>query len=155
MKATQFLACASIALLTTSFSCDKEKNDVQPCQETTPVATQAFALPTGCAFTAQRGEAKTYVISSAAELNASVQCASTALPSVDFATYTLLAGRVPRTGGAVLRSQSVAQDCRGNYVYTLNIADGPTLSPTDVDYATLVPRAGGSRQVRVVVNNVP
>jgi hypothetical protein len=144
MKATQFLACASIALLTTSFSCDKEKNDIQPCQETTPVA-----------FTAQRGEAKTYVISSAAELSASVQCASATLPSVDFATHTLLAGRVPRTGGAVLRSQSVAQDCRGNYVYTLNIADGPTLSPTDVDYATLVPRAEGSRQVRVVVNNVP
>lgn len=138
-----------------SFSCDKKDDDTPPCNEaSSAVTTQAFAPPTGCSFAAQRGEAKKYVINSAAELAAALQCGSTALPTVDFNTYTLLAGRAPRTGGASLRSQAVAQDCQGNYVYTVNVADGPTLSPTDVDYAVLVPKLPSGKQVSVVVNIV-
>lgn len=155
MKALHLLASASIALLTMGFSCDKKDDEAQPCSETaSAVATQAFALPTGCSFAAPRGETKRYVINSTTELAAAVQCGSSALPAVDFATYTLLAGRIPRSGGAVLRSQAVAQDCQGNYLHTLNVADGPTLSPTDVDYAVLVPKLPSGKQVNVVVNIV-
>jgi hypothetical protein len=94
------------------------------------------------------------VINSAEELRASTQCGSGALPTVDFATYTLLAGQLPRPSGDMLRSQQVAQDCQGNYVYTLNVADGVTLSPRDVPYALLVPKLAAGKQVRLVVNNV-
>jgi len=155
MKALHLFASASIALLTMGFSCAKKDDEAQPCGETTSaVATQSFALPTGCSLAAQRGETKRYIINSAAELAAALSCGSNALPTVDFATYTLLAGRVPRTGGAFLRSQAVGQDCQGNYVHTLNVADGPILSPTDVDYAVLVPKLPSGRQVNVVVNIV-
>lgn len=155
MKTLSLLAAASIALLTMSFSCDKNDEDIQPCTEAnTAVTTQAFAPPTGCSFAAPRGEAKKYVINSAAELAAALQCGSTAAPTVDFTTYTLLAGRVPRNGGAFLRSQAVAQDCQGNYLYTVNVTDSPTLSPTDVDYAILVPKLPSGKQVSVVVNIV-
>jgi hypothetical protein len=153
MKALHLLASASIALLTMSFSCDKQDNEVQPCDEAaSAVTTQAFALPTGCSLTAQPGEAKSYVINSAAELAAALQCGSAALPAVDFTTNTLLAGRVPRNGGAFLRSQTVAQDCQGNYVHTVNVSDSPTLSPSKVDYAVLVPKLPSGKQVSVVVN---
>jgi len=156
MKATQLLAFISIALLTMSFSCDKQDADeLELCNgTTTPVQGQAFELPLGCSFTAQQGEAKTYVINSAAELSASTQCGSGALPTVDFATHTLLAGQLPRPSGDILRSQQVAQDCQGNYVYTLNVVDGPTLSPRDVPYSLLVPKLAAGKQVRIVVNNV-
>jgi hypothetical protein len=155
MKILPLLASASITLLTMSFSCDKKDNEVQPCSETTSVVTtQAFALPTGCSLTAQRGQSKSYVINSPAELAAAIQCGSTAGPTADFTTSTLLAGRVPRTGGAFLRSQTVEQDCQGNYVHTVNVTDSPTLSPTDVDYAVLVPKLPSGKQVKVVVNMV-
>jgi hypothetical protein len=156
MKATSFLAAASIALLTMSFSCAKqESEEVVPCEgATVPLQSQAFELPLGCSFTAQRGEAKTYIINSAAELSASTQCGSGAVPTVDFATYTLLAGQLPRPSGDMLRSQQVAQDCQGNYVYTLNVVDGVTLSPRDVPYSVLVPKLAAGKQVRLVVNNV-
>jgi hypothetical protein len=155
MKATRLLAATSIALLTMSFSCDKESKDLEPCDGTTVLLqSQAFDLPLGCSFTAQRGEAKTYILNSAAELNASTQCGSGALPTVDFTAYTLLAGQLPRPSGDILRSQQVAQDCQGNYVYTLNVVDGMTLSPRDVPYAVLVPKLAAGKQVRLVVNNV-
>jgi hypothetical protein len=156
MKATHLLASTSIALLTMSFSCaEQESEDLEPCNGTTvPLQSQAFELPLGCSFTAQRGEAKTYVINSAAELSASTQCGSGALPTVDFATYTLLAGQLPRPSGDILRSQQVGHDCQGNYVYTLNVIDGMTLSPKDVPYSVLVPKLAAGKQVRLVVNNV-
>jgi hypothetical protein len=156
MKPTQLLAFASITFLTMSFSCNKKETDeLVPCDgNITLVQSQAFALPTGCALTAGRGEAKTYVINSAAELSASTQCGSGTLPTVDFAAYTLLAGQLPRPSGDVLRSQQVEQDCQGNYVYTLNVVDGMTLSPRDVPYALLVPKLAAGKQVRLVVNNV-
>jgi hypothetical protein len=156
MKATHVLAFASIACLTMSFSCDKqEAQDLELCNGTTvPLQSQAFELPTGCFFTAQRGEAKTYILNSAAELSASTQCGSGALPTVDFTTYTLVAGQLPRPSGDVLRSQQVAQDCQGNYVYTLNVAAGVTLSPRDVPYSVLVPKLAAGKQVHLVVNTV-
>lgn len=155
MKFLPLLASASIALLTMSFSCNKKDDDTQPCGEVvSAVATQDFTKPTGCALTAARGTAKSYVINSTAELAAALQCGSAALPTVDFATHTLLAGRIPRSGGAFLRSQAVAQDCQGNYVHTLNVADGPTLSPTDVDYTVLVPKLPSGKKVSLIVNIV-
>ncbi len=155
MKALPLLASASIALLTMSFSCDKQESEVLPCTEAaSAVTTQAFALPVGCSLTAQSGKAKSYVINSAAELAAALQCNSAALPTVDFTTNTLLAGRVPRNGGAFLHSQTVAQDCQGNYVHTVNVSDSPTLSPSNVDYAVLVPKLRSGKQVSVVVNIV-
>lgn len=156
MKATHLLASTSIALLTMSFSCNKqESEDLELCNGTTiPLQSQAFELPMGCSFIAQRGEAKTYIINSAAELSASTQCGSGALPTVDFATYTLLAGQLPRPSGDILRSQQVEQDCQGNYVYTLNVVDGVTLSPRDVPYSVLVPKLAAGKRVRLVVNNV-
>lgn len=156
MKATHVLAFVSISCLTMSFSCDKqEAQDLELCNGTTvPLQSQAFELPTGCSFTAQRSEAKTYIINSAAELSASTQCGSGALPTVDFATYTLIAGQLPRPNGDVFRSQQVAQDCQGNYVYTLNVVDGVTTSPRDVPYSVLVPKLAPGKQVRLVVNNV-
>jgi hypothetical protein len=156
MKPTQLLAFASITLLIMSFSCDKQEADeLTPCDGTTiSVQSQDFTLPTGCSFTVQRGEAKTYVINSVAELNASTQCGSATVPTVDFAMYTLLAGQLPRPSGDVLRSQQVTRDCQGNYVYTLNVVDGPTLSPKDVPYGVLVPKFANGKQVRIVVNNV-
>jgi hypothetical protein len=153
MKALPLLASASIALLTMSFSCNKQENEPVPCDEAaSAVATQAFALPTGCSLTAQPGEARSYIINSAAELAAALQCSSTALPTVDFTANTLLAGRVPRNGGAFLRSQTVAQDCQGNYIHTVNVSDRPTLSPSNVDYVVLVPKLPSGKQVSVVVN---
>jgi hypothetical protein len=155
MKLLPLLASASIALLTMSFSCDKKANETPPCSDiASAVTTQAFALPTGCSLAAQRGEAKSYVVNSAAELAAATQCGSGAAPIVDFDTYTLLAGRVPRNGGAFLRSQTVVRDCQGNYVHTVNVTDGPTLSPTDVDYTVLVPKLPSGNKVSVVVNIV-
>jgi hypothetical protein len=155
MKILPLLASASIALLTMSFSCDKKDNEVQPCGETASVVTtQAFALPTGCSLTAQRGQSTSYIINSPAQLAAAIRCGSAAGPTVDFATSTLLAGRVPRSGGAFLRSQTVEQDCQGNYVHTVNVTDSPTLSPTDVDYTVLVPKLPSGKQVKVVVNIV-
>jgi hypothetical protein len=155
MKALHLFAAASIALLTMSFSCDKQNNEVVPCDEAaSEVTTQTVALPTGCSLNAQPGETKSYVVNSAAELAAALRCGSTALPTVDFATSTLLAGRVPRNGGAFLRSQTVAQDCQGNYVHTVNVSDSPTLSPSNVDYAVLVPKLPSGKQVNVVVNIV-
>jgi hypothetical protein len=155
MKLLPLLASASIALLTMSFSCDKKADEVPPCSDIAgPVTTQAFALPTGCSLAAPRGEAKTYIINSAAELAAATQCGSAAAPTVDFASYTLLAGRVSRSGGAFLRSQAVARDCQGNYVHTVNVTDSPTLSPTAVDYTVLVPKLPSGNQVKVVVNIV-
>lgn len=138
-----------------SFSCDKKANETPTCNDiASAVTTQAFALPTGCSLVAQRGEAKSYVINSAAELAAATQCGSTAASTIDFDNYTLLAGRVPRSGGAFLRSQTVARDCQGNYVHTVNVADGPTLSPTNVDYAVLVPKLPSGNHVSVVVTIV-
>jgi len=155
MKILPLLASASIALLTMSFSCDKKDNEVQPCGETASVVTtQDFALPLGCSLTAPRGQTQSYVINSAAELAAAIQCNSAAAPTVDFATHTLLAGRVPRNGGAFLRSQTVAQDCQGNYIHTVNVTDSPTLSPSNVDYTILVPKLLSGKQVKVVVNIV-
>ncbi|MBJ6143373.1 hypothetical protein [Hymenobacter sp. BT559] len=155
MKILPLLASASIALLTMSFSCDKQDSEVQPCNEaTTAVATQAYTLPTGCSLTAQRGQSKSYIIDSPDELAAAVQCNSSTAPTVDFTTSTLLAGRVPRSGGAFLRSQQVALDCQGNYVHTVNVSDSPTLSPVDVDYTIVVPKLPSGKQVKVVVNIV-
>jgi hypothetical protein len=157
MKRTQLLAFGSISLLIMSFSCDKqEAEEITPCDGTaTLVQSQDFALPLGCGFTARRGEAKTYVINSVAELSAVTQCGDgKTLPAVDFTTYTLVAGQLPRPAGDVLRSQQLAQDCQGNYVYTLNVVDGPTLSPKNVPYGVLVPKLAAGKQVRLVVNNV-
>jgi hypothetical protein len=157
MKTTQLLAFASSTLLTMSFSCAKqEAEEMALCDgTTTSVQGQDFALPLGCSFTAQRGEAKTYVINSVAELSAVTQCGSGATgAAVDFATYTLVAGQLPRPSGDVLRSQQMAQDCQGNYVYTLKVVDGPTLSPKDVPYGVLVPKFAAGKQVRLVVTTV-
>jgi hypothetical protein len=155
MKATHLLAIASSTLLTMSFSCAKqETEDLVPCDSPTFVQSQAFELPLGCSVTAQPGEAKTYVINSAAELSASTQGGNGTLPPVDFTRYTLLAGQLPRPSGDVLRSQQVAQDCQGNYVYTLKVVDGMTLSPRDVPYALLVPKLAASKHVQLVVHNV-
>jgi hypothetical protein len=156
MKTTQLLAFVSSTLLTMSFSCAKqEAEEIAPCDGIISVQGQDFALPLGCSFTAQRGEAKTYVINSVAELSAVTQCGSgTTLAAVDFATYTLVAGQLPRPSGDVLRSQQMGQDCQGNYVYTLNVVDGPTLSPKDVPYGVLVPKFAAGKQVRLIVNNV-
>lgn len=157
MKTTHLLAFASVSLLTMSFSCDKqEAEEITPCDgATTSVQSQNFALPLGCGFTARPGEAKTYVLNSVAELSAATQCGNgTTLPAVDFATYTLVVGQLPRPAGDVLRSQQIAQDCQGNYVYTLQVVDGPTLSPKDVPYGLLVPKMAAGKQVHLVVNKV-
>ncbi|RZK93308.1 MAG: hypothetical protein EOO62_32185 [Hymenobacter sp.] len=55
------------------------------------------------------------------------------------------------TGGAILRTQVVEKNCQGKYTHTVAIADGPTLSPTDVDYAVLVPKLPGTAAVGFVV----
>jgi hypothetical protein len=55
------------------------------------------------------------------------------------------------SGGALLRTQVVELDCQGNYTHTVAIVDGPTLSPTDVDYAILVPKLPSTATVSFVV----
>jgi hypothetical protein len=151
MNALRLFALSSLSIVMMNFSCDKQ-TELTPCEGTpTPVATQGLPIPTGCSLAALRGETKTYVVNSLADLATATQCSSGAWPAIDFTKYTLLAGRAPMSGGALLRTQVVELDCQGNYTHTVAIVDGPTLSPTDVDYAILVPKLPSTATVSFVV----
>ena len=139
MKVSHVLALATLSLLTMSNSCKKDE-DVVPCATTLAVletsvvpglkATIPEPIPT-------LDQSHDYVVNSETEYRALF--AGARLPSVDFTTHTLLAGKTRTATGSAVAAQLVTQTCNG-YKYTVKLAATERAKPTNVTYYVLVPK---------------
>jgi len=90
------------------------------------------------------GQYQTYVINSAAELQALNHCASP--PTIDFARYTLLVGKTKTAACSNVKTQEVVRSC-DRYTYRVVLAAGACQASTEVLYYTLVPKLAAGAQV--------
>lgn len=150
MKTKRLLVLAAGALLLLN-SCKKEDLPQDAC----PVLAVAAAAVTGweaspyCFATpVAGGQYQTYVINSAAELQALNHCTTT--PTIDFARYTLLAGKTKTAACSSVESQRVVRSC-AQYTFEVVLAAGACQASTEVLYYTLVPKLAAGEQVTISV----
>jgi hypothetical protein len=143
MKPLLALAAGSLLLLN---SC-KENATPEDCA-VLPVATADVtdwdANPYCLATPVAGGQYQTYVINSAAELQALNHC-NTA-PTIDFARYTLLAGKTKTAACSSVKTQRVVRSC-AQYTFEVALAAGACQASTEVLYYTLVPKLAAGEQV--------
>ncbi|MGI4762005.1 MAG: hypothetical protein ACRYF0_14955 [Janthinobacterium lividum] len=148
MKQLPALAAAGLLLLN---SCKKDEAAPENCttQEvaTTDVAGWA-ASPYCFATPVAGGQYQTYVINSAAELQALNHCTTT--PTIDFARYTLLAGKTKTAACSSVKTQRVVRSC-AQYTFEVELAAGACQASTEVLYYTLVPKLAAGAQVTISV----
>ena len=146
------LPLVALSLLLMSNSCKKE-DDVVPCNAAADLT--ATQLPGFVARIAEPvpnvGESNAYVVRSAAEYQALF---GGPLPPVDFAAYTLLAGKTRTAGCSYVQAQHVAQTCTG-YAYTVQLAADAGAIVSNVVYYVLVPRLPAAAQVELRVQLPP
>lgn len=94
------------------------------------------------------GQYQTYVINSVAELQALNSCAAT--PTIDFARYTLLAGKTKTAACSNVKTQEVVRSC-DRYTYRVALSAGLCQAATEVLYYTLVPKLAAGAQVTAEV----
>ncbi|MDJ0366098.1 hypothetical protein QMK33_13120 [Hymenobacter sp. H14-R3] len=136
-----------------SNSCKKE-DDVVPCNASADVTTcQITGLTARITEPVPTvGQTNDYVINSAAEYRALF--AGKKLPAVDFATYTLLAGKTRTASASHVASQQVLQTCAG-YTYAVKLAADASPAAANVVYYVLVPKLSLGSQVRFAVELPP
>jgi len=149
MKMKPLLALAAAGLLLLA-GC---KDDLP--QEDCPVANVETASATGwdaspyCFATpVEGGQYQTYVVNSAAELQALNHC--TTAPTIDFARYTLLAGKTKTAACSSVKTQRVVRRC-AQYTFEVELVAGACQASTEVLYYTLVPKLAAGEQVTIKV----
>jgi hypothetical protein len=148
MKMKQLLALATGLLLLNSC---KEDDAPQDCPVLTVATTEVTgwdASPYCFATPVAGGQYQTYVINSAAELQALNHCTTT--PTIDFARYTLLAGKTKTAACSSVKTQRVVRSC-AQYTFEVELAAGACQASTEVLYYALVPKLGASEQVTISV----
>ena len=98
------------------------------------------------------GNAKLYVINSAAEYRAAFDCGD--VPALDFGAYTLLVGKSVTANCSSLKSQHVKQAC-ANYQYSVKLREGLCTAVTQVTYHALIPKIAAGARVSLDVELVP
>lgn len=148
MKQLLVLAASSLLLLN---GCQKHDLPPDDCTaqsvETTEVAGWN-ASPYCVATPVAVGQYQTYIINSAAELQALNHCTTT--PSIDFARYTLLVGKTKTPACSFVKTQQVVRSC-AQYTYKVTLAAGLCQASTEVLYYTLVPKLAAGAQVTFTV----
>lgn len=147
MKCLLPLAAGTLLLLN---SCKKE--DVQTDCAAQTVETTAVtgwdASPYCFATPVEGGQYQTYVINSAAELQALNHCTTT--PTIDFARYTLLAGKTKTAACSSVKTQRVVRRC-AQYTFEVELVAGACQASTEVLYYTLVPKLAAGEPVTISV----
>lgn len=139
MNTPRLLVLAAIGALATSFSC--KQTDEAPCPEgpVTVLPLTNWNYSPYCFATPVVGaQAQTYVINSAADLQALNHC--TTAPTIDFSRYTLLAGKTKTASCSSVASQQLTQTCATGYTYRVKLAAGLCQASTEVMYCVLVPK---------------
>jgi hypothetical protein len=145
MKIKQLLALAASTLLLTS--CKKADSPPESCAVSvveTAAVTGWDASPYCFATPVAGGQYQTYVINSAAELQALNHCTTT--PTIDFDRYTLLAGKTKTAACSSVKTQRVVRRC-AQYTFEVVLAAGLCQASTEVLYYTLVPKLAAGEQV--------
>jgi hypothetical protein len=143
MKINYLLGLAAGGLLLLG-SCKKAADCPVLAVTTTDVtgwsaSAYCFATPI-----ADIGQAQTYIINSASELQALNHCA--VVPTIDFARYTLLIGKTKTAACSSVKAQQVTSSC-GKYTYKVALSAGLCQAVSEVLYYTLVPKLAASAQV--------
>jgi hypothetical protein len=144
----QLLALVTGLLLLNSC---KEDDAPQDCPVLTVATTEVTgwdASPYCFATPVAGGQYQTYVINSAAELQALNHCTTT--PTIDFARYTLLAGKTKTAACSSVKTQRVVRRC-AQYTFEVELVAGACQASTEVLYYTLVPKLGAGEQVAISV----
>jgi hypothetical protein len=148
MKMKQLLALATGLLLLGSC---KEDDAPQDCPVLAVATTEVAgwqASPYCFATPVEGGQYQTYVINSAAELQVLNHC--TTMPTIDFARYTLLAGKTRTAACSSVKTQRVVRNC-AKYTFEVELAAGLCQASTEVLYYTLVPKLTAGEQVAISV----
>jgi len=146
MKMKQLLALAAGTLLLLN-SCKKDEAAQEDCPVLavdTMAVTGWDASPYCFATPVDGGKYQTYVINSAAELQALNHC--TTAPTIDFARYTLLIGKTKTAACSSVKTQRVVRSC-ARYTFEVALAAGACQASTEVLYYTLVPKLAAGEQV--------
>jgi hypothetical protein len=113
-------------------------------QVATPDAATWPASPCCFATPVEVGQYQTYVINPAAESQALNHYTTT--PTIDFARYTLLAGKTTTAACSSVKTRRVVRRC-ARYTFEAELAAGLCPASTEVLYYTLVPRPAAAEQV--------
>ena len=148
MKAKYLLTLATSLLLLNSCKDDEALEDCPVLDVATASVTGWDASPYCFATPVDGGQYQTYVINSAAELQALNHCTTT--PTIDFARYTLLAGKTKTAACSSVKTQRVVRSC-AKYTFEVELVAGPCQAPTEVLYYTLVPKLSAGEQVAIEV----
>lgn len=126
-------------------ACEK-KQDLCGPEQFTPVVTQPVQ-PVVQMNIGRAPGTQTLVINSAADLAAVPLPGMRNLPAIDFTQYTLLGVLPSRVGGIRVGTQTVTQDCAGNYHYSTEVGDSPIAMPSSCFFGVLVDKIPASAQV--------
>lgn len=149
MKMKQLPALAAALLLLNS--CKKDEATPENCttQEVATTAVAGWAASPYCFATpVAGGQYQTYVINSAADLQALNHCTTT--PTIDFGRYTLLIGKTKTAACSNVKTQRVTRSC-AQYFFEVELSAGLCQASTEVLYYTLVPKLAAGAQVTISV----
>lgn len=148
MKMKPLLALAAGGLLLAGCKDDLPQEDCPVLAVATTEVAGWEASPYCFATPVAGGQYQTYVINSAAELQALNHCTTT--PTIDFARYTLLAGKTKTAACSSVKTQRVVRSC-AHYTFEVELAAGACQASTEVLYYTLVPKLAAGEQVAISV----
>ena len=149
MKMKPLLAlAASGLLLLTGCKDDAAVADCPVLDVETASVTGWDASPYCFASPVEGAQYQTYVVNSAAELQALNHCTTT--PTIDFARYTLLAGKTKTAACSFVKTQRVVRRC-ATYTFEVELGAAPCQASTEVLYYTLVPKLAAGEQVTISV----
>jgi hypothetical protein len=148
MKMKPLLTLAVGGLLLAGCKDDAALEDCPVLDVATASVTGWDASPYCFATPVPGGQYQAYVINSAAELQALNHC--TTAPTIDFARYTLLAGKTKTAACSSVKTQRVVRSC-AQYTFEVELAAGACQASTEVLYYTLVPKLTAGEQVTIHV----